>query len=176
MSGEIKKELYVNDTLLKGRLHIAYPMISFMQHPKGQLFLYNFFLNLECSKKEEDLNVCYVSQLDHSDISWIHYLNNHRCYLNLKERRIISFSREIEDMALVNYEEMRKGHYLMLKYFCTYDSRIMPRILEILKRHEERSIHTYLKLEKPCLKKENCTQVFFLKLLIKQINMIIGMV
>ncbi len=46
MSGEIKKELYVKDPLLKGRLHIAYPMISFMQHPKGQLFLYNFFLNL----------------------------------------------------------------------------------------------------------------------------------
>ena len=326
MSGEIKKELYIAEPLLKGRLHVAYPMISFMQHPKGQLFLYNFFLNLECSKKEEDLNVCYVSQLDHSDISWIHYLNNHRCYLNffdeegeglhadlqdeidhnnyiylsfddfylpekmreprhlehinmiygydqkrgiyktvgynsekkfsfmdlpfsaaekgvvkttvetfspdmekefsfsiqhfkmqlddfiegkndlipekalefdgirkedfvygikvydriiesigqlgegrgydrrtlymlhewselnymriqyLKERHIISFSREIDDMALLNYEEMRKGHYLMLKYFCTYDSRILPRILEILKRHKERSIHLYTKL------------------------------
>jgi hypothetical protein len=46
MSGEIKKELYVKDPLLKGRLHIAYPMISFMQHPKGQLFLYNFAIFL----------------------------------------------------------------------------------------------------------------------------------
>lgn len=30
----------------------------------------------------------------------------------LRERHIINFSREVEDMALVNYEEMRKGHYL----------------------------------------------------------------
>nr|WP_300808342.1 hypothetical protein [uncultured Acetatifactor sp.] len=326
MSGEIKKELYIADPLLKGRLHIAYPMISFMQHPKGQLFLYNFFLNLECSKKEEDLNVCYVSQLNHSDISWIHYLNNHRCYLNffdeeseglhvdlqdeinqgnyiylsfddfylpekmreprhfehinmiygydqkrriyktigynseqrfslidlpfsaaekgvvkttvetfspdmgkefsfsiqhfkmqlddfiegrndlvskealafdgickenfvygikvydriaesieqlgegrdydrrtlymlyewsglnymriqyLKERHVINFNREIEDMALLNYEEMRKGHYLMLKYSCTYDRRILPKILEILRGHKGRCIHLYTKM------------------------------
>lgn len=327
MSDVIKRKLYVAEPLLKGRLHIAYPMISFMQHPKGELFLYNFFLNLECSKNEKDLNLYYVSQLDHTDISWIHYLNDHHCYLNffdeeseglhadlqheidhgnyvylafddfylpdkmiepvhrehinmiygydrkrriydtvgynaenkfgfidlpfgaaekglvkmsvetffpdmgkkfdfsiqhfrlqledflegkndlvsesalafdgirkqdfvygtkvydriiesieqlgeneaydrrimymlhewsglnyrrvryLKERHIINFSGEIEEMALANDGEMRKGHYLMLKYLCTYDSGILPRILEILRSHKERSIRLYTKME-----------------------------
>lgn len=326
MNGGIKKKLYVIEPFLKGRLHIAYPMISFMQHPKGELFLYNFFLNLECSNKDEDLNVCYVSQLNHEDISWIHYLNNYHCYLNffdeeseglhadlqdeinhgnyiyltfddfylpdkmkepehynhinmiygydqkreiydtigynfkkkftlidlpfcaaekgivkttvetfspdirkdfnfsiqhfkvqlddfiegkndlipekalsfdgirkedfiygikvydriiesiehlgknesydirtlymlhewsklnyiriqyLKEKHIINISKEIDDMSLENYQEMRKGHYLMLKYLCTFDSRILPRISEILKKHKECSIHLYTKM------------------------------
>lgn len=64
----------------------------------------------------------------------------------LKERHVIDFSREIEDTALVNYEEMRKGHYLMLKYSCTYDRRILPKILEILRGHKDRCIHLYTKM------------------------------
>ena len=105
----LKEELYVKEPLLKGRLHIAYPMISFMQHPKGELFLYNFFLNLECSKKEEDLNVCYVSQLDHDDISWIHYLNKYHCYLNY-------FNRDNNEMHMDFQDEIHQGNYIYLSF------------------------------------------------------------
>lgn len=119
-----KKRLYVTEPALKGRLHIAYPMISFMQHPKGELFLYNFFLNLECSKKEEDLNVCYVSQLDHEDISWIHYLNHYECYLNYFDGEGIQMHTDFQN-------EIEEGNYLYL----TFDDFYLPDKMKVPKHY-----------------------------------------
>lgn len=102
-------ELYMEEPLLRGRLHIAYPMISFMQHPKGEEYLYNFFLNLECHKENRDLNFCYVSQLDQKNISWIHYLNTHHCYLDFLNEKKMDIHEALKD-------ELEKSNYIYLAF------------------------------------------------------------
>ncbi len=125
MENNIKKKLDIINPLLKGRLHIAYPMISFMRHPKGLLFLYNFFLNIECNKEGEDLNVCYVSQLDHRDISWIHYLNHYHCYLNF-------FDEESEGLHTDFQDEINQNNYIYL----SFDDFYLPYKMEEPMHHE----------------------------------------
>ena len=115
----MKKILCIDEPILKCRLHIAYPMISFMQHSQGNIFLNNFFINLECHKYNKDINLSYVSQLDHEDLSWIHYLNDYFCYLDFLKEKNMDFDMAIQD-------ELKKQKYI----YITFDDYYLPYKME----------------------------------------------
>lgn len=71
----MKKELKIFKPLLSGRLHITYPMIAFMQHKDGETFLYNSFLNIECLKEGNDLNLCYTTLIEKENCYDLHHIN-----------------------------------------------------------------------------------------------------
>ncbi len=103
----MKKQLYITEPMLRGRLHIAYPMISFMQHPDGETFLYNYFINLECQRNNHDLNLCFVSQIDNESTSWIHYLNKHHYYKEF----ILETGLELHEAL---QSEINNGNYIYI--------------------------------------------------------------
>lgn len=116
----MKIKLEIEIPLLRGRLHIAYPMISFMHHPKGEVFLNNYFLNLECRKNGQCLDLCYVSLMERSNQAWMHYLNMHHYYHDFPKEKNMKLHEALLD-------ELMKGNYI-----CIYlDDYFLPKKLKI---------------------------------------------
>lgn len=103
----MRKELKISIPLLKGRLHITYPLISITQHQAGELYLYNYFINMECHKWQKDLNLCYVTQAEMGSTSWVHYLNQYYYYYNFLEEKGMKLHEALQD-------EINKGNYISL--------------------------------------------------------------
>lgn len=100
----MKKELKVFIPLLSGRLHITYPMISFMQHKDGEKFLYNSFLNIECLKSGTDLNLCYTTLVEKENCYDLHHINIWKEYEDfLKEKNVDLISAIIDENNKENY-------------------------------------------------------------------------
>lgn len=100
----MRKELKVFMPLLNGRLHIAYPMIAFMQHKDGETFLYNSFLNIECLKEGEDLNLCYTTLIEKENCYDLHHLNIWKEYEDfLKEKKTDLVTAIIDENDKENY-------------------------------------------------------------------------
>lgn len=105
----MKKELKVFRPLLSGRLHITYPMIAFMQHKDGETFLYNSFLNIECLKEGEDLNLCYTTLIEKENCYDLHHINIWKEYKDfLKEKKT--------DLVSAIIEENNKGNYVYIAF------------------------------------------------------------
>ncbi len=105
----MKKELTVFKPLLSGRLHITYPMIAFMQHKDGEIFLYNSFLNIECLKEGYDLNLCYTTLIEKENCYDLHHINIWKEYEDfLIEKKT--------DLVSAIIDESNNGNYVYIAF------------------------------------------------------------